>query len=177
MRSTVVYVVVVVLCALFALGAVALPPQHLVAQSDGAGEAYTGDYRAGTGEYVGQVSIAFADGHAYVGELLAGRFNGPGTYQGGVKTDANGQSTHSWQVSGTFVNGQLEGQGSYSDKLGSYTGGFVDSVPSGQGTYKSNDGWSYSGAIKDGAITGYGTITYSFGKTVTGQFQNGVLVK
>jgi hypothetical protein len=144
-----VFALFTLVCVLFALGVLPPPVTSVEGLLDSHGNAYTGEMRTDIAEFVGPVSITFANGDTYQGELAQGRFVGKGSY-----TSAQG-----WTLAGTFRDGRLSGEGSYSDHRGIYKGWFENSLPEGIGVYRCVDGWSYSGVFKQGSLTGDGTIT------------------
>jgi len=112
----------------------------------------------------GQVSLAFADGGKYVGEM-----------QGGLR---QGQGTYTWpdgrKYVGTFRDGLPNGQGTYSFPNGeSYTGEFHDNRREGQGTYSWPDGRKYVGTFRDNRPNGRGVFTWASGKRYEGEVANG----
>jgi hypothetical protein len=123
--ASLAFSVLTLLCALFALGVIAVPTQQVEGLRDAADNAYTGNLRSNDGEFIGPVRIAFSNGDSYEGELDEGRFSGEGSF-----ADADG-----WALSGTFEAGRLTGAGVHHDATGSYEDSFTDSLPTGTGTY------------------------------------------
>ena len=97
-----------------------------------------------------QVSLTFASGDKYEGEVKDNNFNGQGTY-----TWANGAI-----YVGEFKDGKRHGYGEYIGPTGNkYVGEFKDDKRHGQGTWISTTGSKYVGEFKDGEPTGEGTWT------------------
>ena len=172
--------VLTVALACFALGVwQPFSPYELEEQIDVKGNSTSGLFNPATEDFEGQVHILFANGEVYDGGLEGHRFNGTGTFCGVLSSEdtaVEGQAVP-WRFEGTFINGRLEGEGSYSDHLGSYVGNFSNSLPSGYGVYTSLSGWSYDGEFVAGMMTGKGTVVMPNGTTITGTFLDGVQAK
>lgn len=165
---------VTVVLACFALGVLHLPPQELEGQMDAKGNSVTGTYDRIDDSFMGAVKVVFPTGAVYYGDFKEYRFNGEGVFEG-KSVDETG-TTVTWRYEGTFVDGRLEGEGSYSDDLGFYSGSFTNSLPSGQGVYTSHEGWNYTGEFQAGCMTGWGTVTLADGTSLSGRFEDGLQV-
>jgi hypothetical protein len=155
----------VVLCALFGLSVLHLPSAEVSNWADSEGNLYTGSLSMIDDSFDGRLTIVFASGDNYAGELSANGFEGQATYT----------STAGWSIAGNFNNGYLEGYGTYTDARGKYEGQFVQSIPQGQGSYTSALGWVYAGEFLQGAITGSGELRLKDGTVYTGIWQDGRL--
>lgn len=162
-----IYAICAIMLAVFALSIV--PPNPIdYSLSDALGNEFAGTVDALNGDFIDTVTITFKSGAKYSGRLGDEGFNGMGEYIG---ADA------SWSISGEFTSGYLFGLGRYRDNLGAYDGQFSHSLPHGQGTYSSNQGWRYEGEFDNGNISGKGTIYMSDGAELHGIFQYGILVE
>lgn len=74
---------------------------------------------------------------------------------------------------GDFVNGKMEGQGTWATKTGEvYTGTFANDDFNGKGLLKYGDKGSYEGDFVAGLREGKGTLTLANGNYYTGDFKN-----
>ena len=86
----------------------------------------------------------------------------------GKKNYDNGSS-----YEGNFVNGNKEGNGTFTSKYGMvYTGKFAKDLPNGRGKAKYENEDMYDGDWVDGKIEGQGTLTYKNGNYYIGAFKN-----
>jgi hypothetical protein len=159
----VLYLVLMIVLASYALFLIK-PPDVSVLEYDPKGTSYEGVRDVISGDFKGPVAITFADGGRYQGNVAQSGFTGSSTFTG------NG----GWTISGNFVDGYLNGAGSYKDALGSYNGNFARSIPDGKGLYVSVEGWSYSGDFLAGEVTGMGILTFADGTELIGNFENGI---
>jgi hypothetical protein len=166
--------ILTVVLACFALGALQTPPRQLAAEPDARGNRVTGLYSQTDDRFIGPTQIAFTSGAVYEGDLEGHRFNGHGILRGETVNEAGERMV--WRFEGQFVDGHLEGEGSYLDHLGTYAGTFSNSQPQGYGIYSSNSGWRYEGEFKAGAMTGEGTVYTADGNATTGRFEDGLQV-
>lgn len=173
--SAIVIFILIAACtvalACFALGAWQVPPRELRGELDVKGNSISGTFDAASDTYLGPVNIVFASGAVYDGGFEGHRFNGYGVFEGQDVSEEGELLT--WRFEGTFVNGKLEGEGSYIDQLGSYRGSFTDSLPDGRGVYTSTSGWIYEGEFEAGTITGRGTVQLADGTISSGLFEDG----
>ncbi|MDR1082756.1 MAG: hypothetical protein LBL27_02675 [Coriobacteriales bacterium] len=146
-----VFVILTLMCVLFALGVIRPPTVEVTDLHDFEDNIYAGEMRPDTEEFVGPVRVWFATGDIYEGIMADGRFAGQGTF-----IDSDG-----WTFSGAFTQGRLSGEGSYEDSKGRYEGPFKNSLPEGEGVYHSTEGWSYTGTFKQGSLTDEGTFKFS----------------
>ncbi|MBQ8761754.1 MAG: hypothetical protein IJZ26_00330 [Clostridia bacterium] len=113
----------------------------------------------------GYVKLVLPNGSEYEGELKNGVPNGHGTLNSVKKGVV---------LSGTFVNGKLQGQGMLCDNKGVvYQGEFVDSVPNGKGKYNLPDNMAYEGEVKNGKYHGKGEFITANGNIFKGTFKEG----
>ena len=77
---------------------------------------------------------------------------------------------------GAFSSGKMTGQGTRYYSNGIYTGSFVDGVLDGYGTYEWESGNSYEGYWKNGQRNGQGTFYYSNGTSDFGTWKDDKLV-
>lgn len=166
--------VLTVALACFALGAWQPSAQQLVDQPDGKDNKITGLYDAANDTFIDDVHIVFPTNAVYDGGIEGYRFNGYGVYEG-FDTGEDGLPL-AWYFEGNFVDGRLEGEGSYSSVLGTYEGEFANSLPNGQGEYSSASGWRYEGEFRAGSITGHGTVYLADGTSTTGLFEDGIQI-
>jgi hypothetical protein len=166
--------VLTVALAGIALAAVQQDPYPVKDQSDARGNSFTGVYDPLADGFVGPVQVVFAAGEVYDGGFAENRFNGYGVFEGESTNDEGELKT--WRFEGTFENGRLKGEGSYSDDLGSYEGLFKNSLPDGSGIYRSNSGWRYEGEFLAGRMTGKGTAYLADGSVSKGVFEDGMQV-
>ena len=160
--------------ASFALGAwQPRQPYLLEGEQDARGNTFSGLYDPTANAYVDTVQVVFSTNEVYEGGLEDNRFNGYGILKGETTVD---DETFAWRFEGTFVDGRLEGEGSYLDNLGSYVGMFSNSLPNGQGVYRSNNGWRYEGEFLAGMMTGRGTVFLADGTSASGLFEDGMQV-
>lgn len=120
------------------------------------------------GKVIGKLTITFADGGKYYGELLNGKSHGQG-----VQTYSNGD-----KYEGEFKSDKFHGNGTYLKKDGwKYFGQFDNGQFSGNGTFYYADGTKYVGEFRDGKFNGSG-IYYDPNGVVkaSGQFENGEFV-
>ncbi len=160
--------------ACFALGVWQAPPYEVENEVDAKGNSISGLYNPVTEEFVGSAQVVFAAGGVYDGGFEGNRFNGYGIFNG--EDTLEDGTVLGWRFEGTFVEGRMEGEGSYSDSLGSYTGTFSHSLPDGYGVYASNSGWRYEGEFQAGSMTGKGTVTLADGSVSTGWFEDGLQI-
>jgi len=158
--------------ACIALGVWQPAPQLLKNELDARGNSFSGLYDPSANVFVGSAQVLFATGAVYEGGMEENRFSGHGVLRG-QEIDAEG-NRHIWRFEGNFVNGRLEGQGSYKDHLGSYEGEFANSLPNGQGVYSSQSGWRYEGEFLAGMMTGKGTLYLADGSSSSGLFEDGL---
>jgi len=86
----------------------------------------------------------------------------------GKKAYDNGSS-----YEGNFVNGNKEGNGTFTSKYGMvYTGQFVNDLPNGKGKAKYENGDIYDGDWVSGKSEGQGTLTLKDGNYYIGGFKN-----
>ena len=163
-----------VVLASFALSAWQPEPFKVEGELDARGNSFSGIYDPVANAFVDTVQVVFASAVTYEGGLVENRFNGYGVLTGEALTDEGEVSV--WRFAGTFVNGRLEGQGSYSDHLGSFIGEFSNSLPNGQGVYRSKSGWRYEGEFLAGRMTGTGTLYLADGSFSSGVFDDGLQV-
>ena len=112
---------------------------------------------------------------AYSGEWENGMPNGPGIF---TITEDGQEGIYIWFkddiYQGTFVNGLLEGEGSYTCVDGSkYTGSFRKGLFSGRGIFASADGYRYTGEFEDDTFNGYGIFETNEGLKYEGGFRDG----
>jgi len=167
-----VILVISVALACIALGAWQPQPQLLENELDARGNSFSGLFDQSSNVFVGSAQVVFATGAIYEGGMEENRFNGHGVLRGQIKDDEG--TVHNWRFEGTFVNGRLEGSGSYRDHLGSYEGEFANSLPNGQGVYRSQSGWRYEGEFLAGMMTGRGTLFLADGSSSGGLFEDGM---
>lgn len=165
---------ITVVLACFALGAVQTPPQELNGEIDAKGNKITGTYDPVDDVFLGKVNIVFPTGAVYNGSFEGYRFNGYGVFEG--SDTAEDGTVNPWRFEGNFIEGHLEGEGSYTDSLGNYTGTFRNSLPNGQGVYTSHSGWRYEGEFQAGCMTGLGTVYLVDGTSTSGRFEDGLQV-
>lgn len=165
---------VTIFLASFALGLWQVAPQEVKDERDTKGASVSGLYDVASDTYIGDTQVVFTNGIIYNGGFTNHRFNGYGVCRGEGTTEAG--EVYSWRYEGTFANGRLEGEGSYSDHLGIYVGGFSGSLPSGQGVYTSHSGWRYEGEFQAGSMTGRGTVFLADGSASSGLFEDGLQV-
>ncbi len=158
--------------ACFALGVLRLPNSTVTNQPDSNENSFSGTYDPNSDQYIGSVSVVFASNAVYDGGLDGHRFNGHGVFSGQEQT-AEGETVY-WRFEGDFVEGRLEGEGTYNDHLGNYTGTFRDSLPDGQGVYTSTSGWRYEGEFQAGLMSGQGTVFLADGSSTSGTFEDGL---
>jgi hypothetical protein len=178
-----IFALLTLLCALFALDVIGLPPVAITEQLDTHGHSFSGKQNPINGKFVGPVQIVFVGGALYEGDFAKHRFNGQGHFSGVTPVETTNETTgetvqtvQHWTLEGTFVEGRLTGTGTYKDLEGSYKGTFENSLPHGQGVYTSAAGWRYEGNFTAGALTGYGTVYLANGDTETGTWRNGILL-
>ncbi len=128
------------------------------------GGTYIGEVVAGRPH--GQGTWTHPDGESYVGELKAGRRHGQGTY-----IWANGE-----KYAGEWKDDQRYGQGTYTYASGAwkgdkYVGEFKNGKRHGQGTYTKSDGHKYVGEYKNGKR--WKGIRYLASGEVAGTYSNG----
>ena len=76
---------------------------------------------------------------------------------------------------GSFKNGKLQGQGTYTwANDGKYVGEFKDGKSHGQGTFTFADGRKYVGEFKDDKQHGQGTFTWPDGENYIGEWKDGL---
>lgn len=75
--------------------------------------------------------------------------------------------------SGTFINDELQGQGTRITDDYTYAGEFIDNVAYGLGTYTHASGDTYHGYFVDNCREGFGTYKWPNGDYYTGQFHWG----
>jgi len=158
--------------ASFALSAWQPQPYLMENELDARGNSFSGLYDPVANAFIDSVQVVFTSGAIYEGGLVENRFSGYGVLKGEEKNDEGDVLV--WRFAGTFVDGRLEGQGSYSDHLGSYVGEFVNSLPNGLGVYRSASGWRYEGEFLAGKMTGVGTLYLADGSFFRGQFEDGL---
>ena len=103
---------------------------------------------------------------------LDGNFNDHGQTGDGTFVFADGSV-----YTGGFLNGLADGEGTYRGSSGRviYQGGLREGLFDGQGTYWSLEGWTYEGGFSGGLFHGEGVVTIG-GKTVRGVWEAGVQV-
>jgi clan AA aspartic protease (TIGR02281 family) len=125
---------------------------------------------------------------SYVGEMLAGKRNGQGTYTydaNGNKYvgewrdgEKNGQGTHTYangnKYVGEFQGGKFNGQGTFTWLSGNkYVGEWRDGKRNGQGTHTYTNGDKYVGEWRDGNPNGQGILTATDGRKYVGYWRDG----
>jgi len=143
-------------------------------QLDAHGNSFSGLYDPAANVFVGSARVVFTTAAVFEGGIEENRFNGQGVIKGEALDDEG--VSHVWRFEGNFVNGRLEGRGSYIDHLGTYEGEFVNSLPNGQGVYVSNSGWRYEGEFLAGLMTGRGTLYLADDVSSSGQFEDGLQI-
>ena len=122
----------------------------------------------------------------FVGNFRDAKKHGPGTvqyrdgsefkgqFEDDKRSDRNGQFKFSNGdvFTGVFVfDNFVTGKVSYADG-GSYTGGFIDGVRNGEGTWSGKNGEKYEGKWEAGLKDGYGKYIYSNGEIFRGIWKN-----
>jgi hypothetical protein len=100
------------------------------------------------------------------GDVLFGKFEN-GTFKEGTYTCASNGDI----LKGKFENGTFK-EGTYFSNGNEYTGTFVDDNLEGEGSFKLRDGDVYVGNFKKGLFEGKGTLTQN-GNTYVGDFKEG----
>jgi hypothetical protein len=147
---------------------------------------YTGPLRDGLPHGYGTLKLA--DGTTYVGEFVAGKYQGSGTLTRSDGVVQEGTWADNRLVNGTHTltlangtrarqqvrNGELYGPITllYPDGR-TYSGGLAGTVPQGQGTMTFPDGGRYVGEFVQGEPEGQGTYTYANGNRYQGEFKDG----
>lgn len=157
--------------AAFALEAIVLPPYAVQNEVDARGHSFTGTYSPTEDAFIGKVRIVYPDGAEFSGEIKDIRFNGYGVFEASGRSD--GGENYRYRFEGNFIEGRLEGEGTYVDNLGRYSGNFERSLPQGQGVYTSVSGWRYEGEFTAGMMTGTGTVYLADGSSASGTFEDG----
>ncbi|MCL2719080.1 MAG: hypothetical protein FWE14_09920 [Lachnospiraceae bacterium] len=225
---TVTIITVVALFAAYALGAIGGDSLKEVFHEDFNEFNYTGDLRngrftghglmtfingghfegdfsvgrfAGAGNYIGNNNNWSFKGNFAEGQIVSGDFkfnNNDIKYERGETNDVftgqswryegflgdsgqNGAGTFTFPdgsvYTGGFVNGLAEGQGTYTLGSGAvvYQGTFAAGQFDGNGSYFSPEGWSYEGEFKDGLFDGVGILTNG-DEVIHGIWEEGIQV-
>lgn len=128
------------------------------------------DYSDEIGHYHGYIEngkpsrkgvLEYANGWVYSGEWNAGEWCGIGTF-------IKGQDT----IKGTWLNGSLNGNATYSTPEFVYSGSYANGEPSGKGSVSYRIGNSYKGDWCNGKLNGRGELTIEGGDKYVGDFVN-----
>lgn len=160
------------------------------------GSRYTGEFKDGL--YHGQGELKYTQGDLYIGAFSKGLFHGDGVYTRQIEVAGKKAPNNVKKViySGTFVKGQLtgegiwvdgerryegqfldwkfHGEGLYSDPRGTYNGKFSMGAYEGKGVYMATDGLVYEGGFVSGRYEGKGVLSEANGDKYTGAFEYGM---
>lgn len=109
---------------------------------------------------------------AKYGYMLTSEFLYIRSVQGVLETGIHIYSATMKCRSGTFVNKQMQGQGTMTTSKFTYKGEFMNDLSTGFGSW-SSDGDTYIGYYVDGRKEGHGKYTWSTGFYYEGQWQKG----
>jgi hypothetical protein len=107
------------------------------------------------------------DGATWDGPCLDGMADGQGKLQW-----YRGLEARTFYV-GEMRKGQRDGRGATTFADGRYEGGYRDDKQNGQGSYRSNDGWSYVGNFVNDKRHGHGVYTFRQGSVYEGNWVEG----
>lgn len=117
------------------------------------------------------VTTKFSVKCTYTGEWKDGKPNGYGELK--MIQDVPPYWEPGDRLSGSFVDGLLNGTGKYTGASGgSYNGSFKNGLKNGYGVFIYSDGAKYEGYFKDGEYNGEGTLTFN-GDVWKGTWSNG----
>ncbi len=98
----------------------------------------------------------------------------------GASITGNNNNSSNINSSGNVSNKELTINFSFGERIGTYSGEFVNNLPNGQGTFKTknteNQGWTYEGEWVNGHFQGEGKTTWNDGTMEIGTYYKDVIV-
>ena len=135
------------------------------------GDRYVGETVAGKRE--GRGTYYFANGDVYVGEFKENVFHGVGSLKRGAFKEG-GRPCVGRSYQGDFAGGVREGRGRFATGFGDlYEGGFLRDAYHGAGTMTYANGDRYEGAWAAGRREGVGTMVYANRDVYEGEWRRG----